>query len=281
MGIVTELRETSRLGLLVCLTAATLVATVFGVILCYLAAWVLAGIESWRWMLGLAAVPAAVILTVVCRLPDTPRWYVFKGRLDRAHEILAKVDPGTDVQAEVEEMRRAFAEESGGALGELLRKSYVRATFFVVGLGFFIQITGINAVVYYSPRIFEALGFSGSFALLGLPALVWVVALVSVFCSFALVDRVCRRPILLAGIGTMVLANVLLAAAFLTMLHRLGGSGTFTVFEALAVAAWLLLYRLAPETKGRNLEDIRHYWETGAEWPDEPENHLPVATAAQ
>ena len=56
----------------------------------------------------------------------------------------------------------------------MLRKPYLRATIFVVGLGFFIQTTGINAIVYYSPRLFEAMGFDGNSALLGLPALVQV-----------------------------------------------------------------------------------------------------------
>jgi MFS family permease len=239
-------------------------------------------------------------------------------------------------------MRAALAEESGGrksgdrsgAVREMLRRPFLRATVFVVGLGFFIQITGINAVVYYSPRIFEAMGFRGSEALLLLPALVQAASLVAVFVSLALVDKVGRRPILLGGIGMMVVANALLigvflagqsfggaltvlgflgvllftvgftfgfgalvwvyagesfparlrslgastmltsdlianvvvSAFFLTMLQRLGGAGTFAVFGALAVAAFFFVRRLAPETKGRNLEDIRIFWENGGRW---------------
>jgi MFS family permease len=288
-------------------------------------------------MLGLAAVPAVAIFLLLTRLPDTARWYMMKGRIHDARRVLVQVEPATDIEAELAEMSRALREESGGAIREMLRSPYLRATVFVVGLGFFIQITGINAIVYYSPRIFEAMGFSGNFALLVLPALVQVAGLIAVFASLTLVDRVGRRPILLTGIAIMVLANILLvavfaigsdfggaltalgflglllfivgftfgfgalvwvyagesfparlrslgasamltsnlvgnvivAAVFLTMLNGLGGSGTFAVFGSLAVAAFVFVFRFAPETKGRQLEDIRHYWENGGRWPEE------------
>src|SRR5581483_12400027 len=127
---------------------------------------------------------------------------------------LARVDPDVDVECELAEISRALAEERGGALQEMLRRPYLRATLFVVGLGFFIQITGINAIVYYSPRLFEAMGFKGNFALLVLPALVQVAALIAVFISLMLVDRLGRRPILLSGIAMMIAANVVLIGVF-------------------------------------------------------------------
>jgi SP family galactose:H+ symporter-like MFS transporter len=288
-------------------------------------------------MLGLAAVPAVAVLAVTLRLPDTARWYMMRGRTDDARRTLSSIEPDADVDAELADMQRAIGEEHGGGLREMLRSPYLKATVFVVGLGFFIQITGINAVVYYSPRIFEAMGFTGNAALLLLPALVQAASLVAVFVSLSLVDKVGRRPILLGGIAMMIVANIILvavfmvgrdfggaltvigflgvllftvgftfgfgalvwvyagesfparlrslgasamltsdlvanvivAAFFLTMLQRLGGAGTFAVFGALAVAGFIFVHRLAPETKGRNLEEIRHYWENGARWPEQ------------
>jgi len=69
-------------------------------------------------------------------------------------------------------------------------------------------------------------------------------------------------------------ANALVAAIFLTMLHTLGGTGTFAVFGLLATVGFVLVYRFAPETKGRQLEDIRHFWENNGRWPDA----IPTAT---
>ena len=93
----------------------------------------------------------------------------------------------------------------------MLRRPYLRATVFVIALGFFIQITGINAIVYYSPRLFDAMGFRGNFALLALPAMVQAAALAAVLVSVVLVDRLGRRPVLLSGIGAMIAADVVLS----------------------------------------------------------------------
>ncbi|MEO8814247.1 MAG: sugar porter family MFS transporter [Mycobacterium sp.] len=317
-------------------------ATVVGIIAGYLVAYLLAGTGtgSWRWMLGLAAVPAVLVTLLLLRIPDTARWYLLKGRIDDARRTLQRVEPNLDAERELAEIGRALHEEGSagvGALREMFRPPYLRATLFVVTLGFFIQITGINAIVYYSPRLFEIMGFTGDFALLILPALVQVAALVAMFIPLVLIDRVGRRPILLTGIATMVAANVLLiaafaagevfgdalalvkfggvllftvgytfgfgalvwvyageslptrlrsmgasamltsdlvanaivAAVFLTVLTTLGGAATFAVFGVLAVLAFGFVYRYAPETRGRQLEDIRHFWENGGRWPDD------------
>jgi hypothetical protein len=65
-----------------------------------------------------------------------------------------------------------------------------------------------------------------------------------------------------------LVANAIVAAFFLTMLNSLGGAGTFAVFGVLALAAFGFVFKFAPETKGRQLEDIRHFWENGGKWPE-------------
>lgn len=327
------------------------VATVIGIIAGYLVAYLLAGTGNWRAMLGLAAVPAVLVTWALARLPDTARWYLLKGRADDAERTLRRIEPGADAQRELAEIGATLAEEQAGGVGvlrEMLRPPYLRATLFVVTLGFFIQITGINAIVYYSPRLFEKMGFEGDFALLVLPALVQVAALAAMVVSLAIIDRVGRRPILLAGIAAMVAANLLLvavfaagevfgdvlavvkfggvllftvgytfgfgslvwvyageslparmrsmgasamltsdlvanaivAAVFLTMLTSLGGAGTFAVFGVLAMLSLAFVYRYAPETKGRQLEDIRHFWENGGRWPADDAALVPDSEAS-
>lgn len=265
---------------------------------------------------------------------------MMRGRRDEARQVLSKIEPDSNIEYELDQMQAALGEREAkglSGLAEMVRKPYLRATIFVVGLGFFVQITGINAIVYYSPRLFEQMGFKGYPALLGLPALVQVAGLISVLGSMMLVDRLGRRPVLLTGIGVMVAANILLivifhisanfggvltvlgffgvllftagfsfgfgalvwvyagesfparlrslgssamltsdlvanvivAAIFLSLLQRLGGAGTFVVFGILAIAAFLFIFKLAPETKGRPLEDIRGYWENSGRWPEE------------
>ena len=96
----------------------------------------------------------------------------------------------------------------------MLRPPYRRATGFVLGLGFLIQITGINAVVFYSPLIFKEMGFEGNAALLLLPALVQLGSLVATVVSLLIVDRLGRRPTLLTGIGAMFASTLLLVGVF-------------------------------------------------------------------
>src|ERR1700739_2797729 len=182
------------------LLTAYQLAIVSALIIGYLTGYLLAGAHSWRWMLGLAAVPAVLLLPLLIRLPDTARWYLLKGRVDDARRALLRIQPDAQVDEELAEIGRALSEGSGG-MAEMLRRPYLRATIFVGTLGFLDQITGINAIIYYSPRIFEAMGFTGNFALLALPALVQVAGLAAVGPSVALVHRVGRRPLLLSGIA--------------------------------------------------------------------------------
>jgi sugar porter (SP) family MFS transporter len=318
------------------LLVAYQVATVAGIMCAYLVDYALAPAAAWRWMFGLSAIPAAVITVVLLRLPDTPRWYAMHGRRDEAAEVLARIDPAVDVEAELEGIRASLREERGGSLAQLLRPPYRRAALFVIGLGLLVQLTGINAIVYFTPLIFTELGLTGNTALLLVPAVVQFVALLATVLALRIVDRAGRRRVLLTGIATMVVANVLMIAVFavglgggvtglafagillftagfdfgfgalvwvyasesfpgplratgssamltadlvgnlviaqffLSVLGRIGGVWTFGIFGVLAVVSFFYVLALAPETRGRPLEDIRLYWENGGRWPDAP-----------
>lgn len=312
------------------------VATVTGIVVAYFVDLALSGAEAWRVMLALSAVPSLLVVALLIKLPDTARWYVMKGRREEARAALEVTDPEADIERELDEIERDLQVESGGSLAEMVRAPYLRATLFVLGLGFLIQITGINAVVFYSPLIFKAMGFSGNTALLLLPALVQVGSLVATVVSLSIVDRVGRRPTLLSGIATMVastlllvvvfaigdlkgvggwlgfvgiffftagfnfgfgslvwvyasesfparlrtsgasamltadlVANLIIGLYFLSALDSLGGTATFAMFAVLAALAFVFVFVLAPETKGRPLEAIRIYWENGGHWPKE------------
>ncbi len=314
------------------LLTAYQVTILVGIILGYLVGYLLAGAHAWRWILGIAAIPAVVLLPLLIRMPDTARWYLLKGRVEDARRALSRVEPDADVESQLTEIAVALKDEGSGKVSEMIRRPYLRATVFVVVLGFLVQITGINAIIYYSPTIFAEMGFHGDFALLGLPALVQLAGLSAVFVSLFSVDRLGRRPILLSGIVMMIVAdatlmvifanssgsglvlgfggillfivgfnfgfgslvwvyagesfpsrlrslgssvmltstltgNALIAGFFLTMLQLLGGAGVFAVFGGLTVVAFFVVYRYAPETKGRELEEIRLFWENGGRWP--------------
>lgn len=316
------------------------VAAVVGIIIGYLVALALSQVTSafnWRLMLGLAAVPALILIPALLRLPETARWLMLKGRVDEARASLSRTDPDADIEFELAEMQSAISGERGGRIREMLRKPYLRATVFVVGLGFFIQITGINATVAYGPKIFQAMGVDTNTESILMSTLVQGIALIAVLTSMTVVDRWGRRPILLTGISIMIvsqlamvitfgtqqgdsftgaqialgfaglaginigfvfgfgalvwvyssesfpsrlraygssamlgsdlLANIIIVQFFLTVLNTIGGAWSFGLFAILAGLAWIFVWRLAPETRGRELEEIQGFWENGGRWP--------------
>jgi SP family galactose:H+ symporter-like MFS transporter len=135
-----------------------------------------------------------------------------------------------------------------GGIGMMIVANVILVGVFLAGRDF----GGILTVVGFLGVLLFTVGFTFGFG-----ALVWVYAGESF-------------PARLRSLGASAMltsdlvANVIVAAFFLTMLQRLGGAGTFAVFGALAIAGFVFVHRLAPETKGRNLEEIRHYWENGA-----------------
>lgn len=310
-------------------------ATVAGIMIAYFIDFGLALGGQWRIMLGLAALPAVVVALMLLRLPDTPRWYIMKGRSERARETLLHIEPEEEVDKELRQFEEDLKREQGGNALDMLRPPFAKATFFVVILGFLVQITGINAVVFYSPLIFKAMGFQGNFALLLLPGVVQIASFIATIASLSIVDRLGRRPTLLTGILIMILADILMAVVFsfgrftgalsflgfvgillftaafnfgfgsmvwvyasesfpaqlrtlgastmltadlvanviiafffLSALTSLGGTATFIILLVFAVIAWLIVWWLAPETRGRPLEAIRTYWENGGKWRD-------------
>lgn len=190
------------------------VATVTGILLGYLVDFALSGSANWELMLGLSALPSILVLLLLLKLPDTPRWYLMKGRVEDARRTMRVIDPSVDVEKQLDEIQQDMRAERGGGIAELFRKPYSRATIFVLTLGFLVQITGINAITYYSPIIFEKMGFQGYASQLGLPAIIQGCALLATIGSLFIVDRFGRRPILKAGIGSMLVASVLMIIVF-------------------------------------------------------------------
>lgn len=189
------------------------VATVAGIMVAYFADYIFAGSGSWRIMLGLSAVASALVLVVLLRLPDTPRWYLMRGRRDDALRTLKMVDPTADAERSVREIESDLKAERGGHVREMLRIPYVRPTVFVLVLGFLVQITGINAITYYSPFIFKDIGWSSHFALL-IQGLIEVFSVFATVAAVLVVDRIGRRVTLLTGIGVMVASNALMVILY-------------------------------------------------------------------
>jgi MFS family permease len=166
-------------------------------------------------------VASLLVLGVLVRLPDTPRWYLMRGRREEALRTLRLVDPTGDPEISAREIESDLGAERGGSLREMLRLPYARPTVFVLVLGFLVQITGINAITYYSPFIFQDIGWSGHTPLL-IQAFIEVFSVGATVAAVMVVDRLGRRATLLTGVGVMIASNALMVALYASGSHFSG-----------------------------------------------------------
>ena len=199
------------------------IATVAGIAVSYFVGAALAGLESWRLILSLSAIPALIVLFFVLRLPDTPRWYLMNGQREEALNLIRRVQGDVDPEEEVQRIEEDLAYEEKGSFTEIFQGRFRLAGIFVVMLGFLVQITGINAIVYYSPTIITQVGVTDPFRAIAVNGLIQLAGVVAVVVSFLVVDGWGRRPTLLTGVGLMVVAN-----AELVLSYALGTSPVLT-----------------------------------------------------
>jgi sugar porter (SP) family MFS transporter len=190
------------------------IATVLGIAVAYFVGAALAATESWRLILSLSAIPAIIVLFLVLRLPDTPRWSLMNGRREEALDLVRAVQPDVDPEEEVRMIEEDLSYEEKGSFFELFQGRFRLAATFVIGLGFLIQITGINAIVYYSPTIIQQVGVTDPVTAIAVNGLIQLAGAAAVGGAFLVVDRWGRRPTLLTGVGTMAVANAILILAF-------------------------------------------------------------------
>jgi sugar porter (SP) family MFS transporter len=234
------------------LVSVNQMAIVTGILLAYFVNWVFAGVgpSNWRWMYGMGALPSVVFFVLLLRVPESPRWLVKKGREAEALSVLSRVNPAEMAAAEVRSIKETLLLEKG-SLAELFRPGFRRALFIAVVLAILQQITGINAILYYAPRIFERAGFERISAI-GQSTIVGLVNMLFTIVAILLVDKVGRKPLLLIAAAGMGVSQLLLGAAF--KIENLSGSAIlmlillYIAFFAMAMGpiVWVVLSEIFP-----------------------------------
>ncbi len=172
--------------------------------------------DAWRWMLAVEAVPAIIYFLSLWIVPNSPRWLAMKGRRDEARSVLkwANGEEDADVAlAEIEANLRSDGQEKKAGFKDLLHPRMRFVMIVGLGLGFFQQITGINAIFYYSTTIFEMAG-SGREASLEQAIYVGLVNVAFTVLAMWLIDRAGRKPLLFAGTALMAAALLSTGYAF-------------------------------------------------------------------
>lgn len=187
---------------------------------------------GWRWMLGMMLVPCSFFLFLTIWVPESPRWLAKRDRRSEARQILGRILPAGEVESEFESIISSLREEEG-KMSELFQPGGRRITYMSMVLALFQAITGINIVMYYAPRIFLNAGISAGSAY-GHSIIIGLVMIFFTVVSMLIVDRVGRRPIMIAASAGMGISLFLMGLAF----PRAENSGLLLLIYTLSFVSW-------------------------------------------
>jgi MFS transporter, SP family, arabinose:H+ symporter len=190
---------------------------VFGILIAYLSNYLLQGVggeSSWRLMLGIVAIPALIYSILVFYVPESPRWLiVHKGDYDTARKTLEVSDPEGVDEAIIALHKSIEEDNQKESLSAFLSKRFSIPIFLAMLIAFFNQLSGINAVIYFAPRIFELAGIGKQAAFLQ-SAGIGLVNLVFTLAGLYLIDRIGRRKLMLIGSVGYIISLASVAFAF-------------------------------------------------------------------
>jgi SP family xylose:H+ symportor-like MFS transporter len=236
-------------------------AIVLGILVVYFVNWYIASLGNdtwlksmgWRWMLASEAIPSGIFLVLLAFVPDTPRWLVLRGRNDEALTQLKRVTDEADARSILADIQRTLEVRSGRLL------SFGPAVVVVgVLISVFQQFVGINAVLYYAPLMFQNMGASTDTALLQ-TIVVGAASVIFTVVAIVTVDRLGRKPLLVAGAVVMAAAMIALGCLFNAKVVGLGALVAVVVYIggfafSWGPVAWVLLAEMFPNSiKGKGL----------------------------
>lgn len=223
---------------------------VVGQLAAYLVNSALATTGSWEWMLGLAAIPGAMLFVGMLFVPDSPVWLVSRGRVDQAQKVAARLGMRLEELTQPESSRGASTEWS-----VLKATRWIRITVLLAMLmGLTQQITGVNAVVYFAPIMMNQVGISATNSVYT-SIVIGVVSVIACMVGIKVVDRIGRKRLLLIGLAGNTISLFILAGAYsfangsvFFAMVSLFFMATFIASQQAAVspATWLLISELVP-----------------------------------
>jgi SP family galactose:H+ symporter-like MFS transporter len=169
----------------------------------------------WRVMLGVISIPAAIMFVGVLFLPESPRWLCLKGLPTHAAEVFRRMHlDDAEIAAEIQAIEDSLKIKQNGWLMLVENPNFRRAIALGIGLQIIQQLTGINVLMYYAPRILQIAGFSTVIEQMWGTVIVGITNVLATFIAIAFVDKLGRRPIMYAGFVTMGAAMITVGCLF-------------------------------------------------------------------
>ena len=238
------------------LTGLFQIMIVSGIFIAYLTNFIFAGIgeDSWRYMLGIMAIPSLLFLFLLKIIPESPRWLLLQGQKDQAEEIFDKL--GIEQGTNISNQRHVTS---------LFQMKYFKPIIFAVLLAFFNQLTGINAILYYAPRIFDLAGFDAELSYLQ-PIFIGGTNIFFTLIGMSIIDKVGRKKLLLSGAVGMFVFLLLTAfglkgeASDYLLFYIIGFIASFALSQGAVI--WVFLAEIFPNevrAQGSSLGSTTHW----------------------
>ena len=262
---ISEIAPAHSRGRLVALFQFNIVS---GILIAFVSNYLLSGVgeDAWRWMLGVQALPSLFFFIMVFFVPESPRWLIKQSRKEEAKDVLHKIGE-PEVEKTYNLINQSLKTEEGSSSENLFSKAYRKPILFAVVLAMFNQLAGINAIMYYAPRIFEMTGLSKDTALLqsvsiGLTNMIFTLLAISV------IDKFGRKTLLIIGSFGMIVSLGLVARTFYTqdfggysvMIYLIGFIAFFAFSQGAVI--WVFISEIFPNTvraKGQALGSSTHW----------------------
>ena len=265
---VAEIAPANIRGRLVALVQLNIV---LGILLAYLSNFTIASFElgaiEWRWMFGIEAVPALAFTTLLFTNPRSPRWLVAQGRDDEARNVLISLGGnGSDAVKDLAAIRASLAETRKHLTERFFQPKYLKPILLAVAIAAFNQLSGINALIYYTRRIFEMAGASGTSALLQ-AVIIGSVNLIATAVALSIIDKFGRKKLMLVGSIGYILSLGATAVAFYTEITGPVVLVSLIVFIAShafgqGAVIWVFLGEIFPNSvraRGQSLGSFVHW----------------------
>jgi len=248
---------------------------VFGILISFFSNYLLSSIgeSAWRWMLGVEFFPAALFFILVLGIPNSPRWLVRKGRIDDARRVLEKVGEA-NVEGAIKDITHSLEILSGPSTN-LFTWKYRLPIIFAVLLATFNQLSGINALMYYAPRIFQMAGIEKDASFLQAVAIGMTNLVVTVI-AMSLIDKFGRKRLMIVGsIGTCFALGMVSFtfftenfAGYNVLVYLMIFQGFFAFSQGTVI--WVFLAEIFPNRvrgKGQALGSFTHWaWAAAISW---------------
>ncbi len=241
---------------------------IFGILMAFISNYLLrdVGHDPWRWMLGVAGFPAFIFFSLLFLIPESPRFLIKIGQTDKARAILKRIEISA-IEEEIAEIKLSLVKSTEKAVG-LFSMKYFKPISVAFLVAMFNQFSGINAILYYAPRIFEMSGLSNADSMFQ-SILVGITNGIFTILGMILIDRVGRRKLLIVGSIGMSICLGLIARTFYA--QNFSGYGllifllVYIMFFAFSTGAviWVLIAEIFPNRvrgKGQSLGSFTHWF---------------------